>query len=89
MKSRTSERFQKSLADLPEHIRRLAREVYEKFEQDPYYPSLHFKRIHSTKPVYSVRISIDYRALGIVDESTIIWFWIGSHADYDKLLKQL
>ena len=57
------------------------------FEKDPYYPSLHFKRIHSTRPVFSARISVDYRAVGIVDGDEITWFWIGSHADYDNMLK--
>jgi len=59
------------------------------FVKDPYYPSLHFKRIHSTRPIFSVRISIDYRAVGIVEGNEITWFWIGLHAEYDNLLKRL
>jgi hypothetical protein len=46
MKSLTNERFWKCYADLPEEIRRQAREAHTLFEKDPYYPSLHFKRIH-------------------------------------------
>ena len=46
-------------------------------------PSLAFK---STEPIYSVRISRGYRALGLRDGDLVTWFWIGSHADYDKLL---
>lgn len=40
-------------------------------------------------PVYSVRVGIGYRALGVKDGDTITWFWIGSHADYDQILKSL
>ena len=43
-------------------------------------------RVHRTEPIFSVRIDIQYRVLGVRDEDRIIWFWIGSHADYDKLL---
>jgi len=30
-----------------------------------------------------------YRAVGQKDDSGMLWFWIGSHAEYDKLLSQL
>jgi len=89
VKSHTTERFRKLLADLPNEIRKQAREAYVQFKKDPYLPGLHFKRIHSKRPIYAVRISKDYRALGILQNSKIIWFWIGSHSDYDKILKQL
>ena len=42
-----------------------------------------------TDPIYSVRVSIGWRAVGIIDADTIVWFWIGSHGDYDKLLASL
>ena len=59
------------------------------FVSDPYHPSLHFKRIHSTRPVFSVRIGIHYCAVGVLDEQEITWFWIGAHAEYDRLVRQL
>jgi hypothetical protein len=89
VKSLTNERFWKYYADLPHETRRQARIAYALFEQNPYYPSLHFKRIHSTRPIFSARINMDYRAVGIMDDDEITWFWIGSHADYDNLLKRL
>jgi len=89
MKSSTNERFWRCYAALPQEVKQQAREAYSLFEGDPYYPSLHFKRIHSTRPIFSVRISRNYRAVGIVDGDEITWFWIGSHADYDKILKQI
>ena len=56
---------------------------------DAWYPSLHFKPVHSGLPVYSIRITRDYRAVGILQNEKIIWFWVGSHSDYDKLLNSL
>jgi len=85
--SHTTERFRKLLAQLPKEIQKQAKEAYLQFEKDPYHPSLRFKRVHSKRPVYAVRISKDYRALGVLRNNEIIWFWIGSHSDYDKILK--
>ena len=59
-----------------------------RFREDPFHPSLQFKRLGTARPVWSVRISIDYRALGARDGDVIVWFWIGSHADYDKLISR-
>jgi hypothetical protein len=38
---------------------------------------------------YSARVGIGYRAVGVLDGDTITWFWIGSHANYDRLLENL
>ncbi|MGM0664699.1 MAG: hypothetical protein ACQET7_11010 [Thermodesulfobacteriota bacterium] len=89
MISRTTEGFWKYYRHLPAEIKKQARKAYVRFSDNPYSPSLHFKRIHSTRPIFSVRITKNYRAIGIQKQSGIIWFWIGSHADYDKLVKQL
>lgn len=56
---------------------------------DPYYPGLQFKCVSPDQPIYSVRIGIGYRALGLRSEDQIEWFWIGSHAEYDDLLNRL
>ena len=53
-----------------------------------HHPGLHFKQIHYTKQIFSVRIGFSYRALGIIENDTIIWFWIGSHEDYNNLITQ-
>lgn len=89
MISRTTDRFWKCYRELPEQIRKEAKKAYSKFKKNPYHPSLHFKRVHSTRPIFSLRVTKDYRAVGIHHESQIIWFWIGSHGDYNNLLKQL
>jgi hypothetical protein len=89
MNSRTTRRFRELLAALPAHVRRQAQEAYRLFQGNPAHPGLHFKQVHPDPPIYSARVGIGYRAVGALDGDTIIWFWIGSHADYDKLLQQL
>lgn len=89
MNSRTTAPFWGCYRKLPTAIRKQAKESYSLFFSNPYHPSLQFKRIHSVQPIFSVRITKNYRAVGITQRDEIIWFWIGSHADYDKLLKKL
>ena len=89
MKSTATERFWKRYADLPADVRKQAREAYRLFLGNPQHPGLHFKRVHSRRPIFSVRISIDYRALGIIEQDEITWFWIGGHAEYDQILSKM
>lgn len=89
MKSRTTSHFRKQFGALPEDIKAQARKSYRHFQRDPWHTSLHFKPIHPNLPLYSVRISKGYRAVGKRDEKGMLWYWIGSHNDYDKLLTQL
>lgn len=89
MKSSVTQRFWKFYDGLDSDVKKQAKEAYNLFSNDPYYPSLHFKRIHSTKPIFSVRINIDHRAVGILEGDEITWFWIGSHKEYDTLIKRL
>lgn len=56
---------------------------------NPAHPGLNFKRIHPSRPYYSARISIDYRAVGLLEGDCVIWMWIGDHAAYDRLLRSL
>ena len=74
---------------LPDRIKRLARRNYRLWETNPNHPSLQFRRVGKKYPVYSVRVGIGWRALGVRQEDTMVWFWIGSHAEYDRLLKEL
>ena len=88
MISHTNSNFWKLYRKLPKNIRETAKKQYRLFASDPYHASLHFKRVHSTRPIYSARITRNYRAVGVLEENIIVWFWVGSHDDYDKLLKQ-
>ena len=87
MRSRTTNRFRRAFNNLPLEIQGRAERAYELFEQDPGHPSLRFKKVHAVESIYSVRITRDYRALGLRKENDIFWFWIGSHDDYERLLQ--
>ncbi len=87
MISHTNSNFWKLYKKLPLNIRETAKKQYRLFASDPYHASLHFKRVHSTRPIYSARITRNYRAVGVLEENIIVWFWIGSHDDYDRLLR--
>jgi hypothetical protein len=89
VKSRTTIEFRKLFADLPEAVQEQTRVAYRQFKEDSSYPSLRFKKVHPELPIYSARISKNYRAVGQLDGDTIIGFWVGSHTEYDRLLEQL
>ena len=68
---------------LPVSVQRLADRNYEIIKKDPKHPSLHFKKIGR---YWSVRVGIHYRALAVEVEDGVLWFWVGSHSEYDKLI---
>ena len=86
MRSRASARFWELFRQLPEEVQDHARAAYRSFTLNPRHPGLQFKRVSQSRPIYSVRISRDYRAVGILQDPGIVWYWIGSHQDYDRLL---
>ena len=63
--------------------REIADKNYELLKADSKHPSLHFKKIGM---LWSVSVGAHYRALGLDKPEGVVWFWIGSHADYDKLI---
>ena len=69
---------------LPPDIRRLADRCFELLKADPGHPSLHLKKVGRFR---SVRIGLRYRALAVEASDGLVWFWIGSHADYDRLIR--
>ena len=89
MNSRATPRFWAAYDHLPEPVRDAARKAYCLFRENPNHPSLQFKKIHAREGIYSVRVSLGYRALGLLEADQIVWFWIGSHADDDRLVKSL
>ena len=88
MKSRITDDFWECYKRLPESIKMQAREAFRLFINEPFHPGLHFKRIHANRPIFSIIITKDYRAVGIQQGDDIIWFWIGSHSGYEELLKR-
>lgn len=89
MTSRTTAQFRKALAELPVPVQEQSRHAYRMFQQNPQHPSLRFRQVHQTLPVYSVRVGLHCRAVGVRDSEEIVWFWIGPHAEYDHVLTQL
>jgi hypothetical protein len=87
--SRGTPRFWAAYRALPQQVRQQARLAYRRFQANPSHPGLRFRKVHETEPIYSARISRDVRTLGLVEGETVVWFWIGSHAEYDRLLEQL
>ena len=88
MISRTTAKFRAAFDELPADVQRRARRAYRLFRRDPNHPSLRFKAVHPTQPVFSVRITGGYRAVGVRTGEEIVWFWIGTHAAYERLLAQ-
>lgn len=89
MKSSVTKEFRKRLDALPMEVREQADRAYALWRSDLHHPSLEFKRVSRRQLIYSVRVGIGYRALGLREDDYIFWFWIGSHAEYDQLLKRL
>jgi hypothetical protein len=89
MISRTTRRFREMYAALPDHVQRQAREAYRILRRDPMHDGLHFKQVNADPIIYSARIGISYWAVCAREGLTLVWFWIGSHAEYDGLLSRL
>jgi hypothetical protein len=86
IQSRTTRSFRAAFAALPEEIQTRARRAYHLFREHPGHPSLRFKKVGQLENVYSVRIGLGDRALGVLEASTVIRFWIGSDTDYDGVI---
>jgi hypothetical protein len=84
VKHSASPRFWGCLGKLAASVQQLARENYELLKTNPYHPSLHFKRVGR---FWSLRVGRSHRALGVDAPDGIVWFWIGSHAEYDRLVQ--
>jgi hypothetical protein len=84
MKSATLSSFWTAYKSLGEDIKRQARKAYRLWMENPFHPSLHFKCINREENIWSVRITRDIRAVGVLEGDTVTWFWIGSHDDYER-----
>ncbi len=84
MKSFALPSFWAAYASLGEGIKSSARKAYRLWARNPFHPSLHFKCVNREGNVWSVRVTRGYRALGILEDDTVTWFWIGGHAEYES-----
>ena len=89
MKSRATSWFWTSYRDLPPEIRDAARKAFRLFRENANHPSLQFKKVHQQDPIYSARVTLGYRVLGLLEDDEIVWFWVGTHAAYNRLLENL
>jgi hypothetical protein len=89
MISHVTRSFRELFNALPGRVQKQARESYRLFIENPRHPGLHFKQVHADPPTYSARVGIGYRVLGVVEADVVIWFWIGTHAEYEKLIARL
>lgn len=83
MKHFASSKFWKFYDELPENIRLLADKNFGLLKQDSNHPSLHFKKVGHYR---SVRVGLIYRALAVEVNDGLLWFWIGKHADYERMI---
>ncbi len=85
MKSRVVASFWDGYNRLPEEIQKLALKQYKLWQTNPHHPSVRFKKVGL---YWSARVTDDYRAVGIMDGDTVLWFFIGTHAEYNQVLKR-
>ena len=83
MSHHTNARFWRCYQGLPKEIRDLADRNYALLKSDQSHNSLQFKKVG---PLWSVRVGLHYRALATEAADNLVWFWIGSHAEYDRLV---
>jgi len=82
--ARTSAPFWQMFRALPAEVKRQSRRTFRRFIRDPFHASLRFKRLRGHADCWSVRISASYRAVCRRKGQTVYWFWIGSHANFDR-----
>ena len=85
MISRVRPSFWRAYAALDARNRAAARRAYQLFARNPAHPSLRFKKLAGYEDVWSVRINEQYRAVGERSGDSVVWVWIGSHNEFDKL----
>ena len=83
MRHFASPQFWECYRSLPKSTRDLADKNFELLKANAKHPSLHFKKVGT---YWSVRVGVTYRALAAEVEDGFLWFWLGSHGEYDKLV---
>ena len=89
MKSRRTKQFRALFSALSHEAQQQANAAYRQFVSDPTHPGLVFKQVSAKGPTYAARVGIHYRALAIKKQDCLLWFWIGPHAEYDRLLSEI
>jgi hypothetical protein len=87
MRSQASPRFWQLFQNLPNDVQHLAVKNYRLWKANPHHPSLRYRRLRGRDKLVSVRVGDHYRALGFLEADTVIWIWVGRHAEYDQLIR--
>jgi hypothetical protein len=82
--SRGTAKFWQCYSQLPRDIQEVARLAYRKFRENPAHPSLHLERLRSDARAWSVRVTLNYRAVALRQGDDWIWVWIGDHQEFDR-----
>ena len=85
MSHRAAHRFWRLFAELPAEVQQLGRENFLLLKENPHHPSLHLKQVGR---YWSVRVGSSFRALGVDAADGIVWFWIGPHQEYERIIKR-
>lgn len=76
--------------DLPDHVQKLAEANYKLWKESPTHPSLRFKKIHPDLPIFSFRIGMKHRAVGVeTDDGRVVWFWMGAFQHFKDMIDRL
>jgi hypothetical protein len=79
-------RFWELFHELPGNVQDLAVKNYQLWRGDPNHPSLHFRRLQGSGNRFTVRVGEHHRAIGLLKADTMIWLWVGTHSEYDRLV---
>jgi hypothetical protein len=82
--SRGTANFWQLYRQLPREIQQAARAAYRKFQENPAHPALHLERLRSDPRAWSVRVTLNYRAVALRQADDWIWVWIGNHREFDR-----
>lgn len=83
MRHRASRKFWPLYESLPPRVRDVADKNFELLKQDPRHPSLQLKKVDR---FWSVRVGSGHRALAVQEGSVLVWFWIGDHDEYNRII---
>lgn len=86
MQSRATRQFWRLFSGLPLDAQQEAKRAYRLFQANPAHPGLQFKKLEGEDAIYSARIGLGYRALAVMKKGGVVSYWIGSHAEYDRLV---
>ena len=87
MKSRATPRFWQLFHALPADVQRLALKNFGLWKSNPNHSSLRYRRLGGRENLVTARIGDHYRVLGLAEVGAVEWIWIGTHAEYNQLVR--